>query len=112
MGVDEVGLTVSPEPSQMNILFSLACVLAAVTACIAYVYRRGRNLFLRKLQGPESASFFLGDYPHLPSLMSASSKWRSQEMSPNFVTRMKLENTNLNGCANTVPHGVEPGYSE
>jgi hypothetical protein len=96
----------------MNILLSLACVLAVVTACITYVYLRGRNSFLRKLQGPESPSFLLGDCPYLPSPTPASSEWRSQEMSPKFFTRMKLENTNSNGCADTVPHGVELGHLE
>lgn len=58
----------------MNILLSLACVLAAVTAFITYVYLRGRNSSLRKLQGPESPSLWLGEYPYLPSPMPASSE--------------------------------------
>ncbi|KAH9980906.1 cytochrome P450 [Lactifluus volemus] len=44
----------------MNILLSLACVLVTVTLHITYVYLRRRNSFLRKLQGPESSSFWLG----------------------------------------------------
>lgn len=94
----------------MYILLSLACVLAVGTAYITYLYLRGRNSFLRKLQGPESPSFWLGDYPYLPSLTPASSEWRFQEMNPKFVTKMKSENTNLNGCGDTVPRGVEPGH--
>jgi hypothetical protein len=54
----------------MNILLSLACVLAAVTTFIAYVYLRGRNSSLRELQGPESPSLWLGDYS-LPSFTFA-----------------------------------------
>jgi hypothetical protein len=46
----------------MNILLSLACLLVAVTAHVTYVYFRRRNSFLRKLQGPESTSFFLGEF--------------------------------------------------
>ncbi|KAH8995436.1 cytochrome P450 [Lactarius akahatsu] len=50
----------------MSILLCLACVLAAVTAYyITYVYLRGRNSFLRKLQGPESPSFLLGNESQL-----------------------------------------------
>ncbi|KAI9446040.1 cytochrome P450 [Lactarius indigo] len=33
-------------------------------------------------------------------------------MSPNFVTKTKLEIMNLNGCADMVPHGVELGHLE
>lgn len=46
----------------MNILLNLACLLVAVIAHATYVYFRRRNSFLRKLQGPESTSIFLGDY--------------------------------------------------
>ncbi|KAH8998345.1 cytochrome P450 [Lactarius hatsudake] len=50
----------------MNILLCLACVLAAVTAYyITYLYLRGRNSFLRMLQGPESPSFLLGNESQL-----------------------------------------------
>ena len=46
----------------MNTLLNLACLLVAVTAHVTYVYLRRRNSFLRKLQGPESTSFLLGEY--------------------------------------------------
>jgi hypothetical protein len=46
----------------MNTLLSLACLLVAVMAHVTYVYFRRRNSFLRKLQGPESTSFLLGEY--------------------------------------------------
>lgn len=61
----------------MSPLLGLACILAAVAAFITYVYLRGRNSSLRKLQGPESPSLWLGEYlyPHSPTL--ASSEWRS-----------------------------------
>ncbi|KAH9169311.1 cytochrome P450 [Lactarius sanguifluus] len=50
----------------MNIPLPLVCVLGAVTAYyITYVYLRGRNSFLRKLQGPESPSFLLGNESQL-----------------------------------------------
>ncbi|KAF8259494.1 cytochrome P450, partial [Lactarius quietus] len=49
----------------MNTLLILACVLTAVTACIAYVFLRGRNSSLRKLQGPESPSLWLGNESQL-----------------------------------------------
>ncbi|KAF8486759.1 cytochrome P450 [Russula emetica] len=45
----------------MNTLLSLACLLVAVIAHVTYVYFRRRNSFLRKLQGPESTSFLLGN---------------------------------------------------
>ena len=55
----------------MNTLLSLACLLVAVTAHVTYVYLRRRSSFLRKLQGPESTSFFLGEYLDLfPSVFT------------------------------------------
>ncbi|KAN0129558.1 cytochrome P450 [Lactarius tabidus] len=45
----------------MNTLLGLACILAAVTTFITYVYLRRRNSSLRKLQGPESPSLWLGN---------------------------------------------------
>ena len=54
----------------MNTLLSLACLLVAVTTHVTYVYLRRRNSFLRKLQGPESTSFLLGEYLNfLPSAL-------------------------------------------
>lgn len=54
----------------MNTLLGLACLLVAVTAYVTYVYLRRRSSFLRKLQGPESTSFFLGEYLDLsPSVL-------------------------------------------
>jgi hypothetical protein len=54
----------------MNTLLSLACLLVAVIAHVTYVYFRRRNSFLRKLQGPESTSFLLGEYLNLsPSVL-------------------------------------------
>ncbi|KAI0293886.1 cytochrome P450 [Multifurca ochricompacta] len=45
----------------MNILLGLTYALIAVTARIIYVYLRRRNTFLKKLQGPESSSFWIGN---------------------------------------------------
>jgi hypothetical protein len=56
----------------MNTLLSLACILVVLTAHFTYIYRRRRNSFLRKLQGPEATSFFLGKY--LDSVSSAISR--------------------------------------
>lgn len=95
----------------MNILLSLACVLVAVTAHITYVYLRRRNSFLRKLQGPESSSFWLGIHLDLPSSAPVS-LIIFQEMRENFVTKTKLETTNSGGCGNTVVHGAEVVHSE
>jgi hypothetical protein len=47
----------------MNTLLSLSCVVVVLTAHFTYIYLRRRNSFLRKLQGPEATSFFLGKYP-------------------------------------------------
>ena len=46
----------------MNTLLSLACLLVVVIVQVTYVYFRRGNSFLRKLQGPESTSFLLGEY--------------------------------------------------
>jgi len=51
----------------MNTLLTLACLLVALTAHLTYVYLRRRNSFLRKLQGPKSTSFLLGEYLYLSS---------------------------------------------
>jgi hypothetical protein len=54
----------------MNTLLSLACLLVAVIAHVSYIYFRRRNSFLRKLQGPESTSYLLGEYLDLyPSVL-------------------------------------------
>jgi nuclear transport factor 2 (NTF2) superfamily protein len=53
----------------MNTLLSLAYLLVAVIAYVTYVYFRRRNAFLRKLQGPESTSFLLGEYLDLSPLV-------------------------------------------
>ena len=54
----------------MNTLLNLACLLVAVMAHVTYVYFRRRSSFLRKLQGPESTSFLLGEYLDLsPSVL-------------------------------------------
>lgn len=45
----------------MNTLLTLAFLLLAVIAHVTYVYFRRRNSFLRKLQGPESTSYLLGE---------------------------------------------------
>ncbi|KAI9452155.1 cytochrome P450 [Russula earlei] len=45
----------------MNTQLSLACLLVAIIVHITYIYLRRRNSFLRKLQGPESTSLWLGE---------------------------------------------------
>ncbi|KAH9955260.1 cytochrome P450 [Russula dissimulans] len=45
----------------MNTLLGLGYLLVAVTASMTYVYLRGRSSFLKKLRGPKSTSFLLGD---------------------------------------------------
>jgi hypothetical protein len=46
----------------MNTLLGLGYLLVAVTASMTYVYLRGRSSFLKKLRGPKSTSFLLGEY--------------------------------------------------
>ena len=58
-------MATSSESVDMNTLLTLACLLAALTVHLTYVYLRRRNSFLRKLQGPKSTSFLLGEYPYL-----------------------------------------------
>jgi hypothetical protein len=94
----------------MNTLLSLACFLVAVTMHVTYVYLRRRNSFLRKLQGPESTSFLLGEYLDL-SHPRLSTYAEPQGMKVTSVIKMKLETMNSSGCGNTVLHGVEVGHS-
>jgi hypothetical protein len=81
----------------------------AVIAHGTYVYFRRRNSFLRKLQGPESTSFLLGEYLDLSHLCS-SPYAKPQGTRVTSVIKMKLETLNSSGCGNTVLHGVEVGH--
>lgn len=93
----------------MNTLLSLACLLVAVTAHATYVYLRRRSSFLKKLQGPDSTSFLLGEYfdlSHLCLLAHAE----PQGTRVTSVIKMKLETENSNGCGNMALHGVEVAH--
>ena len=91
----------------MKTLLILACILVVLTAHFTYIYLRRRNSFLRKLQGPEATSFFLGKYLDFVSHLRVVADANPQETRVTSAIKGRSETMSSSGCGNSVVRGVE-----